>query len=98
MPFLPHFDGPDFGRLNLFLSSEASLSVALLIMANEKQDAAQQKQSEYMLHIMEAIRDHLLEKKASLTSDQQVSPCKSRNISSANARVASNNLSSDKED
>jgi len=59
LPFLPHFDGPQFGRLNLFLSSEASLSVALLIMANEKQEAAQRKQLEYMMHLMTAIRDQL---------------------------------------
>lgn len=52
----PSFDH-GFGVLNVILSSEASLSVALLIMATEKQDAIQRKQLEYMLHMMEALRD-----------------------------------------
>lgn len=55
-PGLPHFDGPDFGRLNLVLSTEASLSVALLIMANDKQDVQQRKQLRYMLTTLEAMR------------------------------------------
>lgn len=49
----PAFDR-GFGILNVILSSEASLSVALLIMANERQDALQRKQVEYLLHLIEA--------------------------------------------
>ena len=55
LPWTPHFDRPGYGVLNVILSSEASLSVALLIMATDKQDAVQRRQLEYMLHIMEAI-------------------------------------------
>lgn len=47
----------DWGITNLSLSMEASISVALLIMGNEKQEAAQRKQLTYMLHLMESIRD-----------------------------------------
>ncbi|MGH7068172.1 MAG: DUF1003 domain-containing protein [Acetobacteraceae bacterium] len=54
LPWLPHFDRPGYGVLNVILSAEASLSVALLIMAAERQDAIQQKQLEYLLHLIEA--------------------------------------------
>ncbi len=60
IPGLPHFDGDGFGRLNLLLSSEASISVALLIMANDKQDHAQSVQQKYMLHLLEAVRESLV--------------------------------------
>lgn len=46
---------PDWGITNLALSMEASVSVALLIMAEDKQDAARRKQLEYMLNIMNAM-------------------------------------------
>ncbi len=55
-PGLPHFDDPEFGRLNLLLSTEASLSVALLIMANEKQDKAQQETLKHLLRLAETIK------------------------------------------
>lgn len=58
-PGVPHFDTPGFDRLNLFLSTEASLSVALLIMAGEKNDAMQRKQLLYMMHLLEGQRDAL---------------------------------------
>lgn len=54
-PFLPHFDDAEFGRLNLFLSTEASLSVALLIIANERQDAKQREHLEHLLAIVEHL-------------------------------------------
>lgn len=52
---------PDWGITNLSLSMEASISVALLIMANEKQEAAQRRQLEYMLHLLES-QQHILER------------------------------------
>ncbi|MGH7056427.1 MAG: DUF1003 domain-containing protein [Acetobacteraceae bacterium] len=66
VPGLPHFDRPGYGVLNVILSSEASLSVALLIMATEKQDRVQRKQLEYMLHMMEAMRLRLAVQKDAL--------------------------------
>lgn len=56
MPGLPHFDDPEFGRLNLLLSTEASLSVALLIMANDKQNRAQQEILRQLLRLTETIK------------------------------------------
>lgn len=56
IPGLPHFDDPEFGRLNLALSTEASLSVALLIMAGDKQETAQREQLRYLQHQAAAIR------------------------------------------
>lgn len=50
---LLHFD-EGYGRLNLALSSEASISVALLIMAQERQDALQRQQLRYIQHLLEA--------------------------------------------
>lgn len=50
----------DFGALNLLLSMEASLSVALLMMWNERQDEAEAKRLEYLVHLMEAVRDGLV--------------------------------------
>lgn len=70
LPFLPHFDDEGFGRLNLFLSTEASLSVALLMMANDKQDALAKKQMEYQQHLLEAVL-HLLEHHLNISSDQK---------------------------
>lgn len=55
----PAFDR-GFGILNVILSSEASLSVALLIMATEKQDAIQKKQLEYTLHLIEAMHAQMV--------------------------------------
>ena len=65
MPFVPHFDDGEFGRLNLFLSTEASLSVALLIMAGEKQEATQREQLRYIQHLMEATVALLEQRQAS---------------------------------
>lgn len=53
LPFLPHFD-PNWSLLNVFLSVEASLSVALLIMANEKIEHERIQQDKYMLALLEA--------------------------------------------
>lgn len=50
-----------FGELNLILSSEASISVALLIMAQDKQDELQKKQMLYIQHLLEATIE-LIEK------------------------------------
>lgn len=55
----PSFDH-GFGILNVILSGEASLSVALLIMATEKQDEVQRRQLKYMLTIMEATHAALV--------------------------------------
>ncbi|MGH8144314.1 MAG: DUF1003 domain-containing protein [Steroidobacteraceae bacterium] len=54
VPGLPHFDRPDFGVLNVILSAEASLSVALLMAAAERQDEIQRRELEYLLHLIEA--------------------------------------------
>lgn len=54
----------EFGALNLILSIEASLAVTMLIMANQRQDAAQRRQLEYMLHLMEAVAAQLKETEA----------------------------------
>jgi len=64
IPGLPHFDDPEFGRLNLALSTEASLSVALLIIAGDKQDRLQRQQLVYMQHLLEAMRDELLARRS----------------------------------
>lgn len=45
---------PDWGLTNLCLSMEASVSVALLIMQEDRQRAAEERQQEKMLHLMEA--------------------------------------------
>lgn len=58
-PGIPHFDDAGFTRLNVFLSVEASVSVAMLLMATEKQDAMQRRQLLYMLAVMESVRDSL---------------------------------------
>lgn len=50
---------PDWGITNLSLSTEASISVALLIMDTAKQEALQRKQLQYMLTIMEALQVQL---------------------------------------
>lgn len=50
---------PGYGIINLCLSIEASVSVALLIMANERQEAAEEKRLRYMLHLLEANRELL---------------------------------------
>jgi uncharacterized membrane protein len=63
LPGVPHFDGQEFGRLNLFLSAEASLSVALLIMAGEKRERQQRAQLEHIEHLVE-MAEAALERKA----------------------------------
>ncbi|MGH7102907.1 MAG: DUF1003 domain-containing protein [Acetobacteraceae bacterium] len=54
LPYLPHFDRPGFGVLNVILSAEASLSVALLMAAAARQDEVQRRELEYLLHLIEA--------------------------------------------
>lgn len=54
LPWTWHFDNSGFERLNLFLSTEASLSVALLMMDSQKQEALQRQQLMYLQHLMEA--------------------------------------------
>lgn len=46
---------PDWGLLNLILSIEASFSVALIIMADGKQEERDHKQLAYMQHLLEGI-------------------------------------------
>lgn len=60
IPSLPHFDRPGFGVLNVILSVEASLSVALLMAAAERQDEVQRRQLAYMLHVIEATHDQMV--------------------------------------
>lgn len=52
--FARQFD-PDWGALNLILSMEASIGMALIMMDNERQSQFQQKQLEYMQHLIEAV-------------------------------------------
>ena len=47
----------EWGALNTILSSEASIALAFFTMMADKQEAHQRKQLEYMLHLMEAVRD-----------------------------------------
>lgn len=65
IPGLPHFDRPGYGVLNVILSSEASLSVALLIMASERNDEIQRRQLKYLLDLMEANHAVLVGQRAS---------------------------------
>jgi uncharacterized membrane protein len=74
-PGLVHFDDPEFGRLNLFLSTEASLASAVISYALDKQAAAHKRQSEAeqrqlrcMLHLMEAVRDALVARQSAAAS------------------------------
>lgn len=57
IPFLPHFAWLGVEQLNVFLSVEASMSVAILIMANEKTDRVQKQQLESLLNLVEAIKE-----------------------------------------
>ena len=57
--FLIGFD-PEWGALNLILSAEASLSMALFMMLSDRQDQFQREQREQMLHLMEAVHAMLL--------------------------------------
>jgi len=45
---------PDFGLTNLALSIEAAVAMSLFMMLSDQQEAAQRKQLEYLLHLMEA--------------------------------------------
>lgn len=57
--FAAGFD-PDWGALNLILSAEASLSMALFMMISDRQDRFQHEQREHMLHLLEAVHAMLL--------------------------------------
>ncbi len=59
LPWFPHFDGSDFGRLTTILSLEASIATSVLMAAGEKQDELQRKQLLYILHLMEALHEHI---------------------------------------
>lgn len=63
---------PDFAILNLTLSCEASLSVALLMVDAAKADKARNKQLEYMLHTMEAMQSLLETQNKMLTRGETV--------------------------
>lgn len=54
----------DWGLLNLILSIEASISVALIIMANDRQETIEKKQLTYMQHLMEGMLRSLEKQKA----------------------------------
>ena len=49
-----NFDS-DWGMLNLFLSTEASITTALLIIDLRKAELMQTRHLKYMLHLLEAI-------------------------------------------
>lgn len=57
--FLFGFD-PDWGGLNLILSAEASLSMALFMMLSDRQDQFQREQRGQMLHLLEAVHAMLV--------------------------------------
>lgn len=50
---------PGWGLLNLFLSVEASLSVAVLIMAGERGRIDDETHKKYLLHLLEAQIAHM---------------------------------------
>jgi uncharacterized membrane protein len=52
--FAVDFD-PGWGGLNLFLSVEASVGMALIMMDGERQNRFQREQLQYMLHVMDAV-------------------------------------------
>lgn len=60
VPGIPHFDDPEFGRLNLLLSTEASVGGVVLLMVVERQARQHDRQLRYMQHLMEAVRDALV--------------------------------------
>lgn len=57
--FLFGFD-PEWGALNLILSAEASLSMALFMMLSDRQDQFQREQRGQMLHLLEAVHAMLV--------------------------------------
>ncbi len=69
IPGLPHWDDPEFGRLNLFLSVEASVTVSLLLAWSDRQAAAQRKLDERLLHLMEAVYALLLARRGEAAGD-----------------------------
>lgn len=59
--FLPNhlrFDGPGFPLLTLILSIEASLSISLVIMAEEESNEIQRNQIRLLLHQSEVLIQH----------------------------------------
>lgn len=56
-PWVPHFDDAGFERLNLFLSIESSMTVSLLLMWQERQEAVERARMEQMLLVMQSVRD-----------------------------------------
>jgi uncharacterized membrane protein len=63
--FTRGFD-PDWGGLNLVLSIEASIGMALFMLVADRQDKFQQRQLRYMLHVIEAVHALLEEQAAAL--------------------------------
>lgn len=59
-PFLPHFDDAGFERLNLFLSLESSITVSILLMWQDRQEAIERERMQQMLLLMESVRDMML--------------------------------------
>lgn len=47
---------PDWGTLNLILSTEASIGMGVFMMISDKQDSLQRAQLQYMLDLLEAQR------------------------------------------
>lgn len=47
---------PDFGMLNLFLSTEASISLAFFTMLGEKQDNANKRSLEELKDTLESVQ------------------------------------------
>jgi uncharacterized membrane protein len=60
VPGIPHFDDPEFGRLNLLLSTEASIGGVVLLMVVERQAQQHARELRYMRDLIEAVRDALV--------------------------------------
>ncbi len=67
--FATGFD-PEWGGLNLILSIESSIGMALFMMVADRQEAFQRKQTEYMLHLLEA-QHALIEAAITKTTDPE---------------------------
>lgn len=68
-PWWPRFDAPGLDRLNLILSIEASLGLALLIMVNDRQEENQRKQLTYIQHMLEATIELLRSNRSGLVAE-----------------------------
>lgn len=72
VPGIPHFDDPEFGRLNLLLSTEASVGGVVLLMVVERQSKQHTDNLARMRSLIEAVRDLLVEQRRTAATAEVV--------------------------